>query len=228
MAVSMRNDRIGRTGKTSMATRLAGSVLAAALLAACVGETTPDVTARMDEAPVSQPIAPRPGVSPAGATLAFVSLAGAPDAIRQRMGAAMTSAIATRQIKLAAQSEANYLVQGHLIAVPQAKTTVFAWKWDVFGADRTRRARIEDGLTVQGTSADPWSLLSEQAATEIANRSARELAAFLTHTPEAIAAAKQGGAPTTSQPVPAAGAAVAAASAPAPALGYSPLPATGR
>ncbi len=224
----LRETAVRRSSHSGSILKLTAVLVAATLLSACVEETAPQLTAAAPQQ-AAPAITPRPGVSPAGAPIAFVSLAGAPDSARKLLGDAMTSALITRQVKLAGQESAKYLVQGHLIAVPGEKSTAFSWIWDIYGADRQRRHRLEDGVTIPAAAADPWSLFSDKVAAEIANKSAQELAAYLTHTPEAIAAAKSAPAGSPAPRVPAATATVATGPAntglpgSGPALGYSPL-----
>jgi hypothetical protein len=108
-----------------------------------------------------------PGISPAGATLAFISLDGPDPAAAGRLYGAMSRALAAHDVTTAPSASANYLVQGHMSAWRTDKGIAISWVWDVYNSSRRRLHRLEDQV---------------EAAT------AQELAAFLSNTPEAAAA----------------------------------------
>lgn len=162
------------------------------MLSGCL-ETLPQPAAEAKQQSQAA-IAPRPGVSPSGASIAFVSLAGAPDDVRKALGDAMTGQVAQHKLVLASSDSANYLVRGNISAFVGGRNTHIAFVWDIYGADKSFRHRLEDSIVLPATAQDSWSLVSAQVIAEIAARSGRELSAYLTHTPEAIAAAKTGGA----------------------------------
>lgn len=136
--------------------------------------------------------AARPGVSPAGASIAFISLAGAPDSVRKQLGDKMTVALAKYRVRLASMDKADYLIRGHLTSFTTGRSTRVAFIWDVYGADKRRKRRLDDDIIVRRAVANPWSLVSDKIIATIAERSSRTIAAYLTYTPEAIAAAKGG------------------------------------
>ena len=61
--------------------------------------------------------------------------------------------------------------------------------WDVFNKDKQRTQRVNDVLEVKGEGADPWRIVGEAALASVAAKSADDLAAFLSNTPEAVAGA---------------------------------------
>ena len=61
--------------------------------------------------------------------------------------------------------------------------------WDVFNKDKQRTQRVDDVLDVKGEGADPWRIVDEAALASVAAKSADDLAAYLSNTPEAVAAA---------------------------------------
>jgi hypothetical protein len=78
----------------------------------------------------------------------------------------------------------------HLSAYPAANgASALAYVSDVFDAKKSRTQRLGDDIVLKGTAGDPWSLVDDKAVEAIAARSADDLAAFLSNTPEAIAAA---------------------------------------
>lgn len=201
---------------------LAVGVLALAL-AGCV-DTLPQVQASAPELAAAR-LQPKPGVSPAAATVAFVNLGGAPASVGQKFAGAMSQALGARAITSEAQDKAHYLIRGHMSASAVDGGTALAYVWDIYDNKRRRLQRLEDEIVVKGASADPWAAADDKALASLAGRSADEIAAFLTHTPEAVAAA--GSAPAASSPANAAAAVrprqsaqTAGGSAP---LGYAPL-----
>ena len=61
--------------------------------------------------------------------------------------------------------------------------------WDVFNAAKQRVQRLSDAVMVHGAGDDPWALASDAVIVNVAARSAGDLAAFLSNTPEAAPAA---------------------------------------
>ncbi len=165
-------------------------------LAFCLGgcvETLPQVAA---DAPAQAPalrIVARPGVSPAGASVAFTSLDGPPAHVASRFNTAMSSALAGRDVSTSPSASANYLIQGHLGVWPGEKGVTIAWVWDVFDTHKQRLRRMEDQILAAQTS-DPWSAATDAVLASVAARSADELAAFLSNTPEALVATGRGAA----------------------------------
>ena len=171
----------------------AGAAALAFALSGCV-ESMPSVQANAPEPAGATRIAARPGVSPAGVTGAFVDLGGAPAQVGQRFAASMAQALGARQITSDEPGKANYLVRGHMSAYAAEGGTAVAYVWDIYDSRRRRLQRLEDEGMVKGTAADPWAAADERTLATIAGRSADELAAFLTHTPEAASAQASGSA----------------------------------
>jgi hypothetical protein len=168
-----------------------GTVLVAAtcLLAGCV-DSNVGAQAPQPSPEASTNIERRPGVSPAGATVAVVSLSGMPDAIRDRFTQAFDAAAKTQDIAMASSGAADYLVRGYLNAVPEEEGTAVTYVLDVFDAKKHRTQRVSDEIFVQTKTADPWSVVDDRILTAVATKSAAGLAAVLTNTPQAIAAAR--------------------------------------
>jgi hypothetical protein len=79
----------------------------------------------------------------------------------------------------------------HLTAYPAGNdATSLAYVSDIFDARKNRAQRLGDDIVLKGAAADPWSLVDDKAVEAIAARSAEDLAAFLSNTPEAVAAAR--------------------------------------
>lgn len=164
-------------------------VAAACLLAGCVNSNV-GAQAPQPSPEASTNIERRPGISPAGATVAVVSFAGVPDALRDRFSQAFDAAAKTQDIVMAAPKGADYLVRGYLNAVPEEEGTAVTYVLDVFDAKKHRTQRVSDEIFVQTKTADPWSVVDDRILTALAAKSAAGLAAVMTNTPQAIAAAR--------------------------------------
>jgi hypothetical protein len=177
-----------RAKKLGAAYFAAAAILACAL-GGCVETTDTMQTASIAASP--QPVSARPGVSPSGATIAFASLEGAPPALSAGFRDQLTAAAASRDIATADGQSADYLVRGYLTAYPVAERTTIAFVWDVFDKQKRHATRIDDTVTVQQSAQNSWSLADPTVMANVAAKSADDLAAFLSNTPEAIAAAAQ-------------------------------------
>lgn len=163
-------------------------VATACLLAGCV-DSNVGAQAPQPSPEASTNIERRPGISPAGATVAVVSFAGMPDALRDRFSQAFDAAAKTQDIAMVA-SGADYLVRVYLNAVPEEEGTAVTYVLDVFDAKKHRTQRVSDEIFVQTKTADPWSVVDDRILTALAAKSAAGLAAVMTNTPQAIAAAR--------------------------------------
>jgi hypothetical protein len=136
------------------------------------------------------PIAKRDGVSLASATVAIVSLQGAPaaasDDFRQSLGRAFT----THEIVATDVKKARYLLRVYLSATPADGGANLEYVVDVYDSHRQRAARLDDGLGVNG-SGDAWSLMSSSVIESVAGKCADDIGAFLSNTPEATPVAAQ-------------------------------------
>jgi hypothetical protein len=151
-------------------------------LGGCVEATTevaPTAVARVQ-------VERRTDVSLADATVAIVSVEGAPDAIAARFTAALRGEAKSHDITLAEPSKARYLARGYLSASASSDGAEFEYVWDIFGPDRRRAQRLNDVIAVKGSAGDdPWSLADAPALNSAATKSAEDLAAFLSNTPDA-------------------------------------------
>lgn len=176
----------------SRAGALGGVLFTALALAGCV-DTAAELGSPKGAAVQRQRIAARPGVSPRGASIVLTSMEGAPEDIASRFGSIFARTAESRDISTATKdADAAYRVRGYLTAYPGGEgTTRLAYVWDVFERNGRRAQRLTDEIAVKG-GGDPWANFDDKALTEVAARGADDLAAFLSNTPEAIAAAKAG------------------------------------
>jgi len=165
-------------------------MLCAGALGGCVetgalsGAETPEPHARL--------AARATGVSPNGVRVALASLSGVPGPLENQMKDAFAAQAGERNIALADPAKAAYLIRGYVSTYPTATGTTVAAVYDVFDASKKRAQRLEDDILVKSDGADPWSGFNAAAINSLAARSADDLAAFLTTTPEALAVAGAG------------------------------------
>jgi len=133
--------------------------------------------------------AARPGVSPSGASVAFASVEGPPSALAVRFTDQIAAAAASRAIVTADPRTADYLVRGYLTAYAVPEGTAITYVWDVFDNRKRHTQRVDDTITLKEIASDPWSLANDAVIASIAGKSADDLAAYLSNTPEAVAAA---------------------------------------
>jgi len=170
----------GRPGPGRASTALL--TLAAALaLGGCV-EATGDLAASPEG---SWQFVRRSDASMAGATLAIMSVEGAPDELAQRFDQTLDAAAAERQIALSPPTSAKYLVRGYLSASLIQDGAEVDFVWDVYTPDKQRAQRLSDAIAVRGSGADPWAMVTPAALDSIAAKCADDLAAYLSNTPEA-------------------------------------------
>jgi hypothetical protein len=130
----------------------------------------------------------RPDVSLANASVAFVSVEGPPAAVSASFSQSLAREAAAQDIVIADAKKAHYLVRGYLSAYATEDGAAIEYVWDIFNKDKQRTQRVNDVLQVKGDGSDPWRIVSEAALASVAARSADDLAAFLSNTPEAVAA----------------------------------------
>ena len=172
-------------GKATLALLVA--LTAPLALGACVAvETTAAIA---PDAEASRQFALRQGANLAQASLAIVSVEGAPPAIAADFARRLDTAARARQLDVVDAGKAHYLVRGYLSASPTEDGAEIAYVWDVFTPQKQRVQRLNDVIAVKGAGDDPWALAGEAVLASVAARSADDLAAFLSNTPEAAPAA---------------------------------------
>lgn len=135
-------------------------------------------------APAAPPLVKREGVSLTDATVAVVSLDGAPDAEAQDFRDALAREFAARGVVSVDGAKARYRLRVYLAARPDAGGASLDYVVDVYDAARVRQTRLDNSFDVKG-SGDAWSLMSTQALAAVASACADNVAAYLSNTPEA-------------------------------------------
>ena len=180
---------VGSVASPARVLLYAGLCFGAFLLAGC-NETTSSLREPIKTA-ASAPVR-NPNASPHGASVALnlTGIENVPPGVVARFSEALAHAADTRGVEVVAPKLAKYFVQLHLTAYPAADgATALAYVSDVFDAKKNRAQRLSDDIVLKGTAANVWSLVDDKAVEAIAARSADDLAAFLSNTPEAVAAA---------------------------------------
>jgi hypothetical protein len=173
-----------KSGRRAGAAFVVGGVLALAFpLCGCV-ETVAEIAPDAESHPQ---FVRRADVSLAGASVAFVSVDGPPAEVSASFSQIMAREAAAHDIVVADVKKARYLVRGYLSAYATADGAAVEYVWDVFNKEKQRTQRVDDVLDVKGDGADPWRIVGEAALASVAAKSADDLAAFLSNTPEAIA-----------------------------------------
>jgi len=164
-------------------------LFAALLLCGCLDTTVEKGASPVAAAPHLR-ISARPGVSPHGASLAFATLDGPPEAVSQRFREQFDKAAQSRDVSLAEREAAQYRLRGYLTASPTQGGTRLAYVLDVYDRQGRRVQRLTDetGLKLE---ANPWDALDERSLAAFADQGAEDVAAFLSNTPEALAAAEK-------------------------------------
>ena len=174
-------------------------LLCTGILGGCV-ETTAMSGAETPE-PRARLAASAAGADLHGVRVALASLSGVPEPLEDRMKDALAAQAGERNIALAQPAKAAYLIRGYVTTYPAATGTTVAAVYDVFDANKKRAQRLEDDIIVKSDGADPWSGFNAAAMDSLAARSADDLAAFLTTTPEALSVAASGSEPAPGAPL---------------------------
>jgi hypothetical protein len=178
-------------GSLANPARLLGCVglcFALCLLAGC-NETTSSLREPI-KAAAGAP-ARNANVSPRGASVALTltGIENVPAGVVSRFSEALAHAVDFRDVDVVEPKRAKYFVQMHLTAYPAGNgASALAYLCDIYDAKKNRIQRLGDDIALKGTAVDSWSLVNDKAIEAIAARSAEDLAAFLSNTPEAVAA----------------------------------------
>jgi hypothetical protein len=147
-----------------------------------------DVAATPPNADTRPQFVLRDDANMAGATIAIVSVDGAPADLSARFRQSLDEAAAARRIAVAAPASARYLVRGYLTASPIEGGAEIDVVWDVFTPDKKRAQRLSDEIAVKGAGDDAWAMIDDAALNSVAAKCADDLAAYLSNTPEAAPA----------------------------------------
>jgi hypothetical protein len=201
---------------------LTGAFGAALALSGCNEHISPAASAPSVQS--SAQIVPS-GYSPRPAAVSVTKMEGAPTPLQSQFMAYFNADATRDDVALTDSAGARYLARGYISAFLVDGGARLTYVWDIYDRANHRAQRLNDEIAIKGAAADPWALVDSAALAALAERSATELAAYLSNTPEALAAAAKSAAATAQNAGDAAKSVAAPASAPAPAaqaLSYAP------
>jgi hypothetical protein len=168
----------------AFAGKFAVAGLPALLLAGCADTSGPAPGA------TAQAVFLRPsGYSPSPAALAVTQMEGAPTPLQSQFMALFNADMVKDDVTLTNSASARYLARGYISAFPVDGGAKLTYVWDIYDRANHRAQRLNDEIALKGVAANPWSLVDGAALQDLAARSAGELAAYLSNTPEALAGA---------------------------------------
>ena len=160
-----------------------------ALVLTCVGlSACNDVAANPPNTDAQAQFALRTDADMAGATVAIMSVDGAPADVSARFRQSLDDAASARRIAVVAPAKAHYLVRGYVTASPIEGGAEVDIVWDVFTPDKKRAQRLSDAIAVKGSGDEAWAMIDDAALNSVAAKCADDLAAYLSNTPEATPA----------------------------------------
>jgi hypothetical protein len=136
-----------------------------------------------------------------GATVAFESIDGPPQAVFQELVENLATEAVAHQVRvISRETTPSYRVRAYMAANVQGKHIHIGWVWDVYDANKQRVLRIASEESGARSGADAWGAVDEAMLRRIARTGMDGIAAFL-----------GGGGKTPAEPGNANGTAVAAA-----------------
>jgi hypothetical protein len=119
--------------------------------------------------------------APRGATIAFDSIDGPPQAQFRTLVQNLNDEAQSRQLAVISREQSSvYRVRGYLAAHVAKDRTTISWVWDVFDKDENRALRVAGEETVKGRPRDAWTAADNAMLKRIAHTSMDQLATFLT------------------------------------------------
>jgi len=119
--------------------------------------------------------------APRGATVAFDSIDGPPQAQFRTLVQNLNDEAQSRQLAVISREQSSvYRVRGYLAAHVVKDRTTISWVWDVFDKDENRALRVAGEETVKGRPRDAWTAADNAMLKRIARTSMDQLATFLT------------------------------------------------
>ena len=150
------------------------AVAAALALAGCITTSAPTVSPTAAE----------------GATIIFESIDGPPRPVSARLAKSLDQEAAARRLVVVTRGgQALYHIRAYVAAHAEGGTTVLAWAFDVYDAERKRAFRLRGEERAVGPSS--WAAANDEVIRRISSTSIAELMAFIAsdRTPGATAQA---------------------------------------
>ncbi len=211
------------------------AALAGAALAGC--ESSSGVLPGADGSAPNAAIAP-PAGQPASTQLAKIQIApviGSPENVARDLALQLSASIEKRNITVAKSADASgeYVLRGYIVAARE-KTggSKVSYIWDITDQQGRRAHRITgEELVAGGAGKDPWSSVTAQTVQAIADRTAAQIATWVSSSASVpVAGAAVAGSTQTAAAAPAPAQQIAAAApqpAPLTTAAVTPPPATG-
>ncbi|MEM7192558.1 MAG: hypothetical protein AAF405_06750 [Pseudomonadota bacterium] len=165
--------------------------------------------------------------------IAMGQVSGPPKSVTSQLTQALQTAGADRNLTFlpSGSAEADYTLRGYLLSAVDGSRSRISYIWDVNDASGTRVARVAgEEFVARGSSSNPWRGLNSAAMSNIANKTASQLAADLPggrggrSSPSVASASPSGGGTTAAATGVAAATGASAAAASSPKTQAAPKP----
>ena len=124
-----------------------------------------------------------------GATVAFESIDGPPQAVFDRMVSVLDSESKLRNLSIVSrEGGASYRVRSYLSAQVVRGRTMIAWVWDVYDNNQQRALRLSGEEPAGKAGRDAWAAADDLVLRKIAQAGLAGLSAMVNGTPDASAA----------------------------------------
>jgi hypothetical protein len=122
-----------------------------------------------------------------GATVAFESIDGPPQAVFDRMVSVLDSESKLRNLSIVSrESGASYRVRSYLSAQVVRGRTMIAWVWDVYDNNQQRALRLSGEEPAGKAGRDAWAAADDLVLRKIAQAGLSGLSAMVNGTPDAL------------------------------------------
>lgn len=118
---------------------------------------------------------------PSTKSVAFLPVSNAPQSAVSNLSSSIRSAATQNQVTVvnSLQDGASYQVKGYFSALEDGSGTLLVYVWDVLDRNNKRVYRISGQERSNKKSADPWSAVTNQMITQVANNSLSQLKSWL-------------------------------------------------
>lgn len=118
---------------------------------------------------------------PSTKSVAFLPVSNAPQSAVSTLSSSIRSAATQNQVTIvnSLQDGASYQVKGYFSALEDGSGTLLVYVWDVLDKNNKRVYRISGQERSNRKSADPWSAITNQMITQVANNSLSQLKSWL-------------------------------------------------
>lgn len=140
-------------------------------LAAC-GSNSTNTNAELNQ--------PLTNAQPATKPVAIASIIGAPADVSAKLSDKLAASAKGKNVNIVPAANAEFTVNGFLVAAPDKKGTKLSYIWDVADKAGKRVKRIKgDEIVEKKNAGDPWGAIDDAALEKVAGLTATELHAWL-------------------------------------------------